>query len=75
MLGGTGLFLAGHAAFKATVWRRGPWLRLGAVAVLAALGALASSVSALALGAAATAVVLLLVVSDRLPVREAPIRV
>jgi low temperature requirement protein LtrA len=74
VLGGTGLFLAGHAAFKATVWRRIPWLRLAAIAVLAALGALVSSVSALALGAAATAVVLLLVVRDRLPVREAPIR-
>ena len=66
VLGGTALFLAGHAAFKATVWRIVPWTRLAAIAVLGLLGAVAASMSALALGAAATAVVVLLAAGDRL---------
>src|SRR5215467_5852967 len=34
ILGGTALFIAGHAAFKIAVWRIVPWPRLAAVAVL-----------------------------------------
>lgn len=66
VLGGTALFLAGHAAFKATVWRTMPWTRLAAIVVLGVLGVLATSMSAVALGAATAAVVLTLNVSDRL---------
>jgi low temperature requirement protein LtrA len=65
VLGGTALFLAGHAAFKATVWRIVPWSRLAAIAVLALLGIVATSISALALGAATSAVVVALAVTDR----------
>ncbi len=64
ILGGTALFLAGHAAFKATVWRVVPWTRLAAIAVLGLLGIAATSMTALALGAATSAVVVLLAVSD-----------
>ncbi len=66
ILGGTALFLAGHAAFKATVWRVVPWTRLAAIVVLGLLGIAATSVTAVALGAAASGVVVLLAVSDRL---------
>jgi low temperature requirement protein LtrA len=69
VLGGTALFLAGHAAFKETVWRVVPWTRLAAIAALGLLGAVATSISALALGAVTTAVVVLVAASDRLPVR------
>jgi len=67
VLGGTAVFLAGHAAFKATVWRTVPWRRLTAIVVLGLLGIVATSISALTLGALTTIVVILLAASDRLP--------
>jgi low temperature requirement protein LtrA len=66
MLGGTGLFLIGHAAFKATVWHVLPWSRLTGVAVLAALGALTGHVSALTMAILAGAVAVVVASSDRL---------
>ena len=66
MLGGGALFLLGHAAFKALVWRVLPITRLLAVAALALLGLLAAHVSAVVLGALGDAVVIVLVVADRL---------
>jgi low temperature requirement protein LtrA len=66
ILGGTGLFLAGHAAFKAVVWRIVPVPRLAALAALALLGLLAPHVTVLALAACADAVVVGVVVADRL---------
>jgi low temperature requirement protein LtrA len=57
ILGGTGLFLAGHAAFKAVIWRRVPWSRIVALAVLGLLGLAAPHISALALGACSVAVI------------------
>jgi hypothetical protein len=36
VLGGTALFIAGHAAFKFAVWRVVPWTRLAALVVAAA---------------------------------------
>ena len=65
ILGGVGLFLAGHAAFKAVIWRTTPWSRIIAVAVLALLGLAAPHVSALALSACAAAVVIAVAVTDR----------
>ena len=41
VLGGTALFLLGHAAFKAAIWGRVSRTRIGGVVVLAALGGLA----------------------------------
>jgi low temperature requirement protein LtrA len=65
ILGGPGLFLAGHAAFKAVIWRTTPWSRIVAVAVLALLGLAAPHLSALALSACAAAVVIAVAVADR----------
>ena len=64
ILGGMGLFLAGHAAFKYVVWRTPSWPRIGAVAVLALLGLAAPHISALALGACAAAVVVAVAAID-----------
>ncbi len=64
ILGGVGLFLAGHAAFKAVIWRTTPWSRIIAVAVLALLGLAAPHVSALALSTCAAAVVIAVAVAD-----------
>ncbi len=66
-LKGTAVFLAGHAAFTATVWRTVPWTRLTAIVVLGLLGIVATSTSALTLGALTTIVVILLAASDRVP--------
>ncbi len=64
ILGGTALFIAGHAAFKIAVWRVVPWSRLAALAVLGLLGAAAPHISALALGTCAAAVVIAVAVLD-----------
>jgi low temperature requirement protein LtrA len=66
VLGGAALFLAGHALFKAVVWRETPWSRIVAISVLALLGLLAPHVSALALGICAAAVLVGVAVTDRL---------
>jgi low temperature requirement protein LtrA len=66
ILGGTGLYLAGHAAFKAVVWRTVSVSRLAGIAVLALLGLLAPHVSVLVLAACAAAVVIGVIVADRL---------
>ena len=65
VLGGPALFLLGHAAFKATVWRVVPWTRLVAVAVLALLATVATRVNALTLGVAVAVVVVAVAASDR----------
>jgi low temperature requirement protein LtrA len=64
ILGGTALFIAGHAAFKIAVWRVVPWSRLAAVAVLGLLGLAAPLVPALGLGACAAAVVIAVAALD-----------
>jgi low temperature requirement protein LtrA len=66
ILGGSALFVAGHAAFKAVVWRALPATRLAAIVVLGLLGLLASHVSAIALGSCAGLVLIALAASDRL---------
>jgi low temperature requirement protein LtrA len=64
ILGGTGLFIAGHAAFKAVIWRHLSWPRITALAVIALLGLLAPHVSALVLSGCTAALVLALVMAD-----------
>ena len=56
--------MAGHLAFKLTVWRRLSWSRAAALIVLALLGLLAPHVSALVLSACAAATVLAVAVAD-----------
>jgi low temperature requirement protein LtrA len=72
ILSGAGLFLLGHAAFKATVWRVMPWARLAGVVVLAALGLLNGHVSELVLAIAAGVVAVTVAASDRLFFPAAP---
>jgi low temperature requirement protein LtrA len=64
ILGGAGLFLAGHAAFKAVIWRQVPWSRIAALAVLGLLGLAAPHISALALGACSVAVIVAVAAVD-----------
>ncbi|MFJ6164439.1 low temperature requirement protein A [Micromonospora orduensis] len=66
-LGGPALFLAGHAAYKAVLWRTPPTSRIAAVVVLLALipVAVASGVSVAACAAAAVAVTVAVILSDR----------
>jgi low temperature requirement protein LtrA len=66
ILGGTGLFLAGHAAFKVVVWRVVPWTRIAAIVVLAVLALAARDLPEAALGACAAAVTVAVAVADRL---------
>jgi low temperature requirement protein LtrA len=66
ILGGAALYIAGHAAFKAVVWRRVSWPRIAAVAVLALLGLAAPHLPALALGGCAAAVVIAVALADYL---------
>jgi low temperature requirement protein LtrA len=64
ILGGVGLFLAGHAAFKAVIWQVVSWTRVAGVVVLALLGLAAPHLSAVALGGCAATVVLAVAASD-----------
>jgi len=57
ILGGTALFIAGHAAFKMAVWRVVSWPRVGAIVGLGLLGFAAPYLPALGLGLCAAAVV------------------
>jgi low temperature requirement protein LtrA len=66
VLGGTALFLAGHAAFIGVIWRRVSWNRVIAVGLLALLGIPALLPSALPLAAAAIVVTIGVAVTDRL---------
>jgi low temperature requirement protein LtrA len=64
ILGGTALFLAGHALFTWVVWRTGPWSRIVAVVVLIALVPAGTSLPALVDGVFALVVVSSVLVLD-----------
>jgi low temperature requirement protein LtrA len=64
ILGGAGLYLAGHLAFKLTVWRRLSWPRAVALVVIALLGLAAPHVSALILSSCTAAVIIAVAVAD-----------
>jgi low temperature requirement protein LtrA len=72
LLGGYALYLAGHAAFKAVVWRTVSWTRIAAVTVLALLGLLAPHVAMLTLAICAAAVIVAVAVADYLTRAYAP---
>ena len=67
ILGGPALYLAGHAAFKAVVWRYVPRTRLAGIAVLALLAIPARFIPELGLAACAAAVVLAVAAADYVP--------
>jgi low temperature requirement protein LtrA len=67
ILGGPALFLAGHAAFKALVWRVVPWTRLAGIAALALLALAVPVLAEIALAACAAAVVASVAAWDRRP--------
>jgi low temperature requirement protein LtrA len=64
ILGGPALFLLGHAAFKAAIWRRISWHRLAAIAALGLFGLLTPHISALVLAACGAAAVVAVAVAD-----------
>jgi hypothetical protein len=64
--------LAGHAAFKAVIWRQASWPRLGALAVLGLLGLAAPHITALALGACAAVVIIAVAALDYARGRKPP---
>jgi low temperature requirement protein LtrA len=66
ILGGAGLYIGGHLLFKLTVWGRLSWSRVAALVVIALLGLVAPHVSALALEACTTAVIVAVAVADHL---------
>jgi low temperature requirement protein LtrA len=66
ILGGTALFLAGDAAFKAAIWQKRSPTRVIAIVVLGLLAFLAPHVASLALGCCAGAVVVAVATADRL---------
>lgn len=66
ILGGSALFLAGHAAFKFVVWRAFPKTRVAAILGLGLLGLLAPHVSTVTLGCCAGVILIALAASDRL---------
>ena len=66
LLGGTALFLLGHAAFKAAVWGTVSWTRIAGVVALAALGGLAPFVPAVVLSVCTVVVVLGVATADYL---------
>lgn len=65
-LGSTALFLAGHALFKALVWRMVSWPRVVAAVVLLALLPLGPHASPLTLGFCALAALIAVGIVDRL---------
>jgi len=72
ILGGPALYIAGHLAFKLTVWRALSAQRLAGLAVLGLLGIIAPHVTALVLSACAAATVLAVAIADYLTARPGP---
>ena len=71
LLGGTALFLLGHALFKAVIWHQVSWARIGGAAAAAVAGLLAPHVSALVLSICAAAIVVAVAAADHLAERPA----
>ena len=65
MVSGSALFLGGHAIFKAVVWRQASWQRIVAVVALLGILPIAPHVSSLAFAAPVLAIVLAVIVADR----------
>lgn len=77
VIGGTALFSARHAAFKATGWQTVPWSRLAAIVALGLFGLFGvaiESISVLGLGAGTGAIIVLFAISDRVAFRHRLLR-
>jgi low temperature requirement protein LtrA len=72
ILGGPGLFVAGHAAFKYVMWHHVSRNHLAGLAVLALLGATAAVLPEIALAACAAAVVAIIAALGRSAALEVP---
>ena len=70
ILGGAGLYIGGHLAFKFVVWREVSRQRAVALIAIALLGLLAPRVSALALSSCAAAVVVGVAAADYIQLRR-----
>ena len=66
LLGGTALYLLGHAAFKAVIWGGVSWTRVGGAVALAALGGLVPYVPAVVLSVCVALVVVAVAAADSL---------
>jgi low temperature requirement protein LtrA len=64
LVGGSAIFLAGHAMFKVAIWNVRPWSRLVAIAVLVVFIPFATFLPDLLVGVIAAAVVLAVGISD-----------
>ncbi|HEY8813480.1 MAG TPA: low temperature requirement protein A, partial [Candidatus Dormibacteraeota bacterium] len=64
LVGGSALFLTGHALFKLTVWNIVSWSRVVAVAVLLVFIPIAAALPDLVVGAVAATIVLAVAASD-----------
>ncbi|HWC45010.1 MAG TPA: low temperature requirement protein A [Casimicrobiaceae bacterium] len=65
LLGGIALFLAGHALFKAVVWRLPSWPRLGGIIALGVVAILTPHVARLTLAICSVAVIVGVAIIDR----------
>ena len=65
LLGGIALFLAGHAMFKAVVWRKPSWPRLGGIIALGVVAILTPHVARLTLAICSVAVIVGVAIIDR----------
>ena len=65
LLGGSALFLGGHALFKVALWHWWPWTRIGAIVALALLVPASLRAPRLGVSAVAVATVALVVILDR----------
>lgn len=72
LLGGTMLFLAGHAMFKWALWQVRSWTRVVAIAVLAVLAMVGPLLPALAVEACAAGIVILVAATDQYLYRRSP---
>ena len=64
LVGGSAIFLAGHAMFKVAIWHVRPWSRIAAIAFLVVFIPFATLLPDLLVGATAAAIVLAVGISD-----------
>ncbi len=70
VLGGSVLYIGGHAIFKAYLWRVHPWSRIAAVVALVALLPIGSHVAPVALAACALVITVGVCVGDAIAARR-----